>query len=162
MDLARIAVRALIAYIYLLVMERATGKRVIGEATPFDFVVALIIGDLADDALWAEVSMTRFGAAIGSIISIDIVVSTIACRSAAFLRLVNGRPVIVLREGARDGDELRREKLNDADLAHLLRIGGIEKRRKVRMAMMDRGPHLSILRYWKSTPLQKKDREAVQ
>ena len=67
MDLWRIAVRALAAYIYLAVTTRASGKRVISQATPFDFVIALILGDLVDDALWAEVPMSVFLVASGSL-----------------------------------------------------------------------------------------------
>lgn len=57
MDRGRIAVCALVAYVYLLVTTRASGKRVVSQATPFDLLVSLIIGDLIDAALWGEVSM---------------------------------------------------------------------------------------------------------
>jgi len=49
MDVARIAVRCIGAFIYLLTMTRLSGKRVVSQATPFDFVVALIVGDCIDD-----------------------------------------------------------------------------------------------------------------
>lgn len=162
MDLTRIAVRALVAYIYLLLVVRAGGKRLIGEATAFDFILSLIIGDLVDDVLWADVSMTRFAGAVGSIFALDIIVEMIAARSRTFFRLVNGAPAIVLRDGVEDRKVLRREQLNNAELAHMLRAGGIEDWTRVRLAIVDRGHDLSILRYWWSTPVQRKDRQAVK
>lgn len=46
-----IILRASITYVYFLIMLRLTGKRVIGEATPFDFIVALVVGDMPDDII---------------------------------------------------------------------------------------------------------------
>ena len=60
MDLARIAVRAVFAFIVLLLLVRAAGKRTVRQGTAFDFAVALILGDLVDDALWGEVDAAMF------------------------------------------------------------------------------------------------------
>ena len=64
MDLTGIAVRAIVAYVVLLSMVRATGKQAIRHGTTFQFVIALIIGDLVDNAIWAEVSLLQFLVAV--------------------------------------------------------------------------------------------------
>jgi uncharacterized membrane protein YcaP (DUF421 family) len=157
MDLGRIAVRAIVAYVYLLVVTRASGKRVVSQATPFDFVVALIIGDLIDDALWAEVSMARFSGAVGTIFVTDLAVKLAAFHSPWFFRLVNGTPTTVLRDGYELGDELRKEQLNENDLAHLLRLQGIEKWDDVHLAVLDRDHDLSVIRKPEAEPAKKGD-----
>ena len=96
MDLWRIAVRAIVAYVYLNATARVSGKRVVSQSTPFDFVVALILGDLIDDALWAEVSMAKFGVAVSTIFLCDLFVKFVACRWDWFLHLVNDTPTVVL------------------------------------------------------------------
>ena len=68
MDPLRILVRAVIAYVFLLVLLRLSGKRVVHQGTAFDFVLALIIGDLVDDALWSEVPMAQFMVASATIV----------------------------------------------------------------------------------------------
>lgn len=68
MDPFRIAVRCLIAYIFLLVVMRLAGKRVVRHANAFDFVLALIVGDLVDDALWSEVPVAQFVVATATLI----------------------------------------------------------------------------------------------
>jgi uncharacterized membrane protein YcaP (DUF421 family) len=162
MDLWRIAVRALVAYIYLLFVVRASGKRVVAQATPFDFVVALILGDLIDDALWAEVSMARFAVGAGSLLVVDILVKLGARHSPLVYALVNGRPSVVVRDGEPDPRELRREQLNKADLAHYLRLKGIEDWNEVRLAMLDQDHDLSVLKQPWAEPAQKKDRDRLR
>jgi uncharacterized membrane protein YcaP (DUF421 family) len=60
MDPLRIAVRAVFAYVVLAALVRLSGKRTVKHASPFDFTVALIIGDMVDDVLWAEVNASSF------------------------------------------------------------------------------------------------------
>jgi uncharacterized membrane protein YcaP (DUF421 family) len=58
-----LALRCLVAYLLLLILLRLAGKRTIRQATAFDFVLALTVGDLVDDAIWAEVPVAQFAVA---------------------------------------------------------------------------------------------------
>lgn len=161
MDVGRIAVRALVAYIYLLVTTRGSGKRVVAQATPFDFVVALIIGDLVDDAVWAEVSLPKFAAGVGSVFLCDALMKFGAQRWDWVLRLASGSPTTVLRDGQEDRDALRGEQLSESDLAHLLRMDGIEDRSEVKLGLVERDHELSVIRKPEAEPAQKKDAARV-
>jgi uncharacterized membrane protein YcaP (DUF421 family) len=83
MDPLRIAVRAVFAYVFLLAMVRISGKEAIKQATPFDFVLALILGDMVDDVLWAEVSVSSFVVAVTTLFLADIISSTVSLRARA-------------------------------------------------------------------------------
>jgi uncharacterized membrane protein YcaP (DUF421 family) len=72
MDLLRLAVRALFVFAFLLVMLRLAGKRTIRQASPFDFVFALILGDLIDNAVWAEVPISEFVTAAATLIGVKL------------------------------------------------------------------------------------------
>ena len=159
MDLGRIAVRALVAYVYLLFVTRASGKRVVHQATPIDFMVALIVGDLVDDVVWAEVSVAKFAVAAGTIVLLDVLVTIGSHRSERFLRLVNGVPRIVLRDGVEDRRALRREQMNEADLAHLTRQKGVDDRSGIRLAVLERDSHLAIMPAPHAEPARKIDAE---
>lgn len=159
MSLGRIAVRAAVAYLYLLITTRMSGKSVVGQATPFEFLVALILGDLIDDALWAEVSMAKFGAAVSSILVCDALVKLGAFRSRAFFHLVNGRSHVLLRDGRVDRDQLRSQQLSEADLAHLLRQKGVTDWNDVHLALIERGHDLSVIKRPNAQPATKEDRE---
>lgn len=67
MDPLRIVVRVACAYVLLLVLVRLAGKTAVNHASPFEFVFALVLGDLVDDAIWAEVSASTFVAASGAL-----------------------------------------------------------------------------------------------
>jgi uncharacterized membrane protein YcaP (DUF421 family) len=157
-DPARIAIRALTAFAYLAIMTRVSGKRIVGQATPFDFVISLIVGDLIDDAIWAEIPMSMFAAAAGSIFIADSITKIAAFRSRRFFQLVNGAPDVVLRDGVEDRGALRRGQLNEGDLAHLLRLKGIAKFEQLRLAIFERDHSLSI--FWKKEcePATRRDR----
>lgn len=159
MSLGRIAVRAVVIYLYLLVTTRVSGKRVVSQATPFDFLVALILGDLIDDAVWADVSMAKFAGAVGSIMLCDALTKLGAFYSLPFFHLVNGHSRAILRDGRANRDELRSEQLNEDDLAHLLRLEGIDDWKKVHIALLERGHELSVILRPGVEPATKEDAE---
>jgi len=164
MDLWRVAVRALVAYIYLLAMTRVSGKRIVLQATPFDFVVALILGDLIDDMLWAEVSTAKFAAGAGSIVLCDAIAKVAAFRWRGVHRLLCGAPAALLRDGDEDGDALRREQLSEEDLAHLLRLQGIERETwsDVHLGFAERDDELSVILAPEAEPATRADAARVR
>jgi uncharacterized membrane protein YcaP (DUF421 family) len=68
MDPLRTAVRCLVAYLFLLGLLRLAGKRSIRAGSPFDFVLALTLGDLIDDAIWSEVPVAQFFVASATLV----------------------------------------------------------------------------------------------
>lgn len=82
MDPLRIAIRAVFAYIVLLVIVRTSGKRTVKQGSPFDFTVALVLGDIFDDAVWAEVAVSQFVVAAGTVVGVHVVVDTLRFRRA--------------------------------------------------------------------------------
>jgi uncharacterized membrane protein YcaP (DUF421 family) len=125
MELQRIAVRAAFAYLVLLGLLRTSGKRTVGQGTPFDFVLALIMGDLIDDALWAEVPVARFAVAAGVLTLLHTLVSAAAAASARFDRLVSGPPAAVMETGRAQRMALRAERISERELERMLRQEGL-------------------------------------
>jgi uncharacterized membrane protein YcaP (DUF421 family) len=147
MDPGRIAARVLIAYVYLLIVTRASGKRVVTQASTVDLLVSLIIGDLIDDVLWAEVSAAKFAVGAGSVALADVITKVAGYSLPAFDRLVNGASRVVLRDGRELRDELRREKINEEELAALLRIRGIDRGRwdEVHLAVVETDEQMAVI-----------------
>jgi len=71
-DPLRIAARALFAYVIVLVLIRLTGKRTVRHGSTLDFTIALVIGDLVDDMIWAEVPIAQFMVAAGVLFLVHI------------------------------------------------------------------------------------------
>lgn len=80
MDPLRIIVRVVFAYFLLRTLIRLSGKRTVRQASPFDFTVALIVGDLVDDLLWAEVGAGMFIMAAGTLMFVHTAVDVVRYR----------------------------------------------------------------------------------
>ena len=83
MDPLRIVIRVVFAYVVLLVLVRLSGKRAVKQSNAFDFALALILGDLIDDVVWAEVAVAQFVAATSVLMIAHIVVDTMKSRVGA-------------------------------------------------------------------------------
>jgi uncharacterized membrane protein YcaP (DUF421 family) len=83
MDPLRIVARVVFSYVVLLIMVRVSGKRLIRHASPYDFTLTLILGDMVDDLLWAEVDASVFVVAAGALVVIHICVELMQWRFAS-------------------------------------------------------------------------------
>ena len=62
-------------------MIRLAGKRSIKQGTAFDFVLALICGDLVDNLLWAEVGAAAFVTALSTLLVADLLCGRVTSRA---------------------------------------------------------------------------------
>jgi uncharacterized membrane protein YcaP (DUF421 family) len=72
MDPLRIVIRTVFVFLTLLALVRSSGKRTVKQGSPFDFTVALIVGDIADDAVFAEAALSQFVIAVGTLIVVHL------------------------------------------------------------------------------------------
>ena len=84
MDLSHIVARVVFAYVVLLVMVRVSGKRTVRHASPFDFTLSLVLGDMVDDLLWAEVDASVFVVAVGALVTVHVAVELLRMRAVAW------------------------------------------------------------------------------
>ena len=84
MDPLRIAARVVFAYVVLMVMVRVSGKRLVRHASPFDFTLSLILGDMVDDLLWAEVDASVFVVAAGALVMLHMCVELLQLRASSW------------------------------------------------------------------------------
>jgi uncharacterized membrane protein YcaP (DUF421 family) len=74
MDPLRLLARTAFAYVFILVLLRLSGKRTVKQGDAASFVVALIIGDMFDDLIWAEVPASQFVIAVGTLVFLHLLV----------------------------------------------------------------------------------------
>lgn len=74
MDPLRVALRCLVVYVVMLVATRVSGRRLLTQANPLDFALALIMGDLTDNAVWGEVPLPVFGAGVTSVLLVHVTI----------------------------------------------------------------------------------------
>ena len=81
MDPLRILVRVFFSYVLLLILMRAGGKRVVRHASPLDFALSVIMGDMIDDLLWAEVDASVFVVGVGVLMLIHVTLELLQFRA---------------------------------------------------------------------------------
>ena len=83
MDPLRIIVRIVFAYVVLLVLTRLSGKRSVKQANAFDFTLSLLIGDMIDDMVWAEVNAAMFVVATSVLMITHVALDLLRFRAGA-------------------------------------------------------------------------------
>ena len=120
--MAIIFVRSTIIYITLLIIMRFMGKRQIGEMQPFEFVVTLLIAELACIPM-SDISIPLLYG-VSAIFAVFILhqIMTILEQSGAFVKfLISGKPSIVINKNGVDFKELRKNNLDVSDLIESMR-----------------------------------------
>jgi uncharacterized membrane protein YcaP (DUF421 family) len=163
MELHKIAVRVLFSYLVLLTLMRFSGKRSVSQLGAPAFIVTLIIGDLIDDLLWAEVGAGEFAAASGGVVITGLLVALATHLSSAAGAILEGRPRLVLREGVPVRTGMRAERVNEKSLAALLRGHGLERERwtDVGRAWIEVDGQLSTSLREEARPAQRRDRQRL-
>jgi uncharacterized membrane protein YcaP (DUF421 family) len=127
MDPAHFALRALAAFVFLLALLRLAGKRAVAQGSPFDFVLALVLGELVDKFLSARVPAAQFVVATGTLALLHALTSLASRGNRAFARLVEGEPVVFQREGQPVAAGMRRERLSGGEVEEMLRLQGLDR-----------------------------------
>jgi uncharacterized membrane protein YcaP (DUF421 family) len=163
-DPYRIALRTLFAYVVLLALLRASGKRTVAQGRPFDFVLALVLGDMIDDLVWADVAAARFTVAVGTLTLVHTLVAVAGAWSERCARLVAGAPSAVLEAGRPRRDILRGERISDKELELMLRLEGVAREQwgEVRCATIEVSGQPGMRREPWAEAAQKRDLPQVQ
>jgi uncharacterized membrane protein YcaP (DUF421 family) len=161
-ELAMTALRATIIYVFLLVVVRFLGKRAVGSATAFDFMVALILSEVVDEPIYGDVPLIQGLLVIAVIGGWHAVNSYLSYRSERFDRLTGGEPTVLVKNGVMLRDQMRKERMNDEELRSLLRLQGIEDLRDIKEATLEPDGLLSVIKTDDARELQKRDLDDVQ
>jgi uncharacterized membrane protein YcaP (DUF421 family) len=160
-ELALTALRASIIYVVLLVVVRFLGKRTVGSATAFDFMVALILSEVVDEPIYGDVPMSQALVVIGVVGGWHAVNSWLSYRSERFDRLTGGEPTVLVRNGVVDRDGMRRERISDEELWSLLRLQGIDELRDIKEATLEPDGGLSVIKTDDARELQRRDLDRI-
>ncbi|HYE93164.1 MAG TPA: YetF domain-containing protein, partial [Terriglobales bacterium] len=125
-ELALTALRATIIYVVLLVVVRLLGKRTVGSATAFDFMVALILSEVVDEPIYGDVPVVQALVVIAVIGGWHAVNSYLSYRSERFDRLTGGEPTVLVKNGQLVRKGMRQERVNEEELWSMLRLHGID------------------------------------
>ncbi len=145
--LLEIALRTTVVYVFLLILIRLAGKREIGQLTPFDLVVLLLISNAVQNAMTGpDTSVTGGIVAAFTLIVINVIVAMVRQRSEWFQRFVEGVPVVLVAHGKIIYRNLKREHLTVEELMAALREHEVSDIEKVELSMLEVDGSVTVLR----------------
>ena len=142
-----IVARTAVIYLTLLVGLRLTGKRQVGQLTPFDLLLLLLLANAVQNAMVGpDVSVAGGLIAAATLFGANAVVARFVSRSKGTARLVEGSPALLVRHGRMLAENLAREGITREDLLRALREHGIDALETVRSAILEVDGTVSVLR----------------
>jgi uncharacterized membrane protein YcaP (DUF421 family) len=145
-DAGNIVLRTVIIYGALLVGLRLAGKRELGQMTPFDLVVILLIANAVQNAMvGSDVSVTGGLIAAAALVTINYGVALARERLPLFKRAVEGSPTVLINDGTFVAENLRREQLSDDEVLMAIREHGVAELKDVKLAVLETDGSISIV-----------------
>lgn len=139
------AFRAAAVYLLVLVLVRISGKRAVGQFTPFDLVLLILIGNAVQNGLnGGDNSLTGAAVLAGCLIALNHFTAFLSARLPWARRLIEGDPVVLARDGHIFRDVLRRELVSKADFNEAMREAGCSEPEHIRLAILETNGHISI------------------
>jgi uncharacterized membrane protein YcaP (DUF421 family) len=144
-ELLMTAARAVAVYALMLVVIRALGKRTVGNFSAFDLLVALMLGEIVDEMIYGDVRFIQGTVAIVAIAALTFTDSLLSYWDHGMEAVLEGKPTIVIKDGAFERRGMREERMNEKDVLAALRLHGIHDMREVRLAIIEHDGEVSVL-----------------
>jgi uncharacterized membrane protein YcaP (DUF421 family) len=143
--------RTLGVYLFLMLVLRATGKRTMNEVTLFDFVLLLVLSETTQQAMMGQdYSMIDCWIVVATFIFLDVGLSLLKRRFPRLDRILEGQPLIIVREGALIKEVTDKVRIDESDVLLAARqTQGLESLREVKWAVLERDGSISIIPYSK-------------
>ena len=139
--------RALVVYVFVMVLVRVSGKRAVGQFTPFDMVLLILIGNAVQNGInGGDNSLTGALIMATTLIVLNYGVALATSRNARLERIVEGVPVVLARNGQLFEGVLRRELVSREDFREALRMNGVDDVAEVELALLETNGSISVVK----------------
>lgn len=147
MTIGYIAIELSVGFIALIILTKLLGKTQISQLTPFDFISALILGELVGNAVYdkhVHVGYILFATVFWGLLM--YIAEWVTQKFRKTRTLLEGKPSIVIRNGEIDRDEMKRSKLDINQLLNMLRQKNVFSIREVEYAVLEPNGMISVLK----------------
>jgi uncharacterized membrane protein YcaP (DUF421 family) len=139
-------VRAVVVYVFLMVLLRLTGKRQVGQLAPFDLVLLLVLSNAVQNSMNGGDNSITGGVILAvTLVAINGLVGYAAYRSKLLERLIEGRPLILVHDGHVDHDAMRKARMTMHELDSALRQAGCCGPAEARFALLENNGQVTVV-----------------
>ena len=141
-----VLIRTIFLYFLVILVMRLMGKRQIGELQPYEFVITIMISDLA--AL--PMQDTRLPLILGiipiiTLLFIKTILTQLQLKSQLTRKILEGEPCILVCRGKINYEALKKQQINLDELMEELRLAGYFDLNDIEYAILENNGQLSFL-----------------
>lgn len=139
--------RAAVVYAVLLFLVRASGKRTIGQYTPFDLVLIALLGNAVQNSLLGSDQSLLGGLLLAStLIGMNWLLGLAIARSRRLDRLVAGEPVLLAHDGVVYPAVLRRQNISTTEFEEAMREADCERVEDIHLALLETNGRITVIK----------------
>lgn len=139
--------RAVVIYLFLLLVFRISGKRTLAQMTAFDVVLVLIISEAVSQPLTGDdYSLTTAMILVSTLVMVELGFAFLKQKSKKAGRWLDDVPLIVVEDGNPLRDRMDRARVDDEDVLECARATqGLENMQQIKYAVLERDGTISII-----------------
>ena len=158
MDLILSYIRTILLYLVLIAVVRLMGKRQIGQMEPSEFVVTMLVANLAAIPMQdGGIPLFSGFVPIVTVLGVELVLSALSMKSTKLRKILCGKPVILVENGNILQKNLKKTRITLDELTGHLREKDVLDLQSVQYAILETNGNLSVFPYPKEKPASAKE-----
>jgi uncharacterized membrane protein YcaP (DUF421 family) len=146
--LLMIAIRTAAIYLLVLLGVRLSGKREVGQMTPFDLTLLLLLSNSVQNAMTGpDTSLAGGAVAATTLLLLNYVVAEMSGANRRFRKLIQGSPSLLVHNGEILMPHMAKEHMTIDELQRALREHGVSDVRDCALAVLEVDGSISVLKY---------------
>ena len=151
--IVEIVLRTFVIYLVVLIGVRLSGKREVGQMTPFDLTLLLLISNSVQNAMTGPDNSLIGGiAAAVTLLLMNYMIAELSGVNRRFRKVVQGQPSLLIHNGEVIAAHLAKEHVSMDELERALREHGINSYHDVALAVLEVDGAISCLKYDELNP----------
>ncbi len=146
--LLQIVLRTGMIYLLVLIGVRLSGKREVGQMTPFDLTLLLLLSNSVQNAMTGpDTSLLGGAVAASTLLVLNYVVANVSGKNRRLRHLIEGEPSLLVHDGKVIDSHMAHERVSMDELHRALREHGINSCDQVALAVLEVDGSISCLKY---------------
>ncbi|GLQ56189.1 DUF421 domain-containing protein [Devosia nitrariae] len=135
------AIRVAVVFVIILWLLKASGKRVLGQFTPFDLVALLLISNVVQNAMLGP-DMSVIGGLLGA--AVILALNRLVSSDDRLRHYLEGSPTVLVENGRLLDENLKLERVSAEEMASALREHGVSSIDEVTSAVLEIDGTISV------------------
>ncbi|QDA36763.1 DUF421 domain-containing protein (plasmid) [Paracoccus liaowanqingii] len=142
----RTVIVGLLAYLALIVMLRASGKRTLSKMNAFDLVVTVALGStLATVLLTASVPLVEGVVALALLVYLQYAITWASVRSDRFRALIKAEPTLLVHDGRPLEGAMKTQRVTRDEIDAALRSSGKTDLTQVKSVVLETDGSMTVI-----------------